>query len=284
MVIRGRTGPSRRRAFHLTEILPRIHLREDRATPEGAHHQQQFEILWRSLTSGKEEIANQGKGGQPVQGGGEEDAEESCTYCGRALDDPAEELEENHVQVPIPCAHDGLVHGRCMLDHAEHLARGHADPRPCVACRSAWLGGNRPPHPAALARGQPMSWQGERWVAVRSAFQFAPLFQRGVPGPWLASYATTGVYSTFELMGGSQLPRSCCAPCFAMRCACLERHTSIFPNQVNGKQLPASTVFCSLRTPYNRRTSCSDFRMEVFTSDFTSSNICRASALNVKSA
>ena len=74
VVIRGRTGPSRRRTFHLTEILPRVHLRYDRAAAEGAHHQQQLEILWRSLTSGNKEAADQGQGGQSVQGGGQEGA------------------------------------------------------------------------------------------------------------------------------------------------------------------------------------------------------------------
>ena len=173
------------------------------------------------MTSGNEDTADQVKGGQPVQGGGEEDADESRTYCGRALDDSAGVSEDNHVQVPLPCAHGGLVHARWMLDCVEHLARGRADPKPCVAPHSAWPGGNRSPHPAALARGLPMSGHGERWAVVRSALQFAPLFQRGVPGPGPASYATTGVYSTFlslwyVLMGGAQLPCSCCAPCFTM--------------------------------------------------------------------
>ena len=118
VVIRGRTGPSRRRPFYLTEMLPRIHSRFDRATAESARHQQQLEILWRSLTSGNEETADQGEGGQLVQGGGAEDAEESCTYCGRALDNSAGESEDIHVQVPIPCAHGGLVRVHCMLDRA----------------------------------------------------------------------------------------------------------------------------------------------------------------------
>ena len=92
------------------------------------------------------------------------------------------------------------MHARCTLDRAQHLARGHADPRPCVVCRSAWPESNRPPHPAALAKRLPMSGQRERWAAVRSALQFARLFQRGILRPGPASYATTGVYSTFELM------------------------------------------------------------------------------------
>ena len=80
------------------------------------------------------------------------------------------------------------MHARCMLDRAEHLTRRHADPRLCVAFRSA------------LAGGLPMSGQGRRWAAVRSALQFALLFRWDAPGPGPASYATTGVYSTFELM------------------------------------------------------------------------------------
>ena len=44
---------------------------------------------------------------------------------------------EEDARVPVPCAHGGFVHTLCMLDCAENLARGYADPRPCVACRSA---------------------------------------------------------------------------------------------------------------------------------------------------
>lgn len=200
MVIRGRTGPSRRRTLHLTDILPNIHLRYDRATAEGAHHQKQLETRWRSLTSDNEETSDQGEGGQLVQGGGENDAEEPCTYCGRALDDSAEDSEDNHEQVPRPCAHGGLLHACCMLDRAEHLARGYADPRRCIASRSAWPGGNRPPHPVALARGLPIAEQGQMWAVVRGALQFVALFQRGVPGPGAASYATASAHSTFDIM------------------------------------------------------------------------------------
>ena len=60
------------------------------------------------------------------------------------------------------------MHARCMLDRAEHLARRHADPRPCVACRLAWPGGNRPLHPPALARGVSMFGHEKRPAAVRS--------------------------------------------------------------------------------------------------------------------
>ena len=57
VAIRGGTGVSRRKTFRLTAIVPRIHMRYDRASPDGAHQQRQLETLWRSLTSGVEEAA-----------------------------------------------------------------------------------------------------------------------------------------------------------------------------------------------------------------------------------
>ena len=58
LAIRDGTGVSRRRTFRPTVIVPKIHMRYDRATPDGAHQQRQLEILWRSLTSGLEEAAS----------------------------------------------------------------------------------------------------------------------------------------------------------------------------------------------------------------------------------
>ena len=43
-IIEG-TGPPRRRAFLLTEIVPRIHMRFDSATHRGAHQQRQLEMF-----------------------------------------------------------------------------------------------------------------------------------------------------------------------------------------------------------------------------------------------
>ena len=192
MAFRGGTGPSRRRALLVTEIVPRIHVRYDRATDRGAHHQRRLEILGRSVDSDVKENADQHEGDQHVHGGWGDDAEASCTYCRRALDDSAGESGDSKVRVPIPRAHRGSVHARCMLDRADHIARGHIGPRPCVACQSAWLKGSRPPHPAELARGLPMTEQGVKWAAVRSALQFAALLQRGDLGTEPASYVTTG--------------------------------------------------------------------------------------------
>ena len=110
-----------------------------------------------------------------MQGERENDAEASCTYCSRALVDSDGQSGDSHVRVPIPCTHGGFVHARCMLDRAERIARGYADPRPCIVCQSVWPGGTRPPHPAELARGLPMTELGERWTAVGRALQFAAL-------------------------------------------------------------------------------------------------------------
>ena len=121
----------------------------------------QLEPLWRSLASGIEKVADQSEGRQLMQGGGKEDRDESCYYYGRGPEDSAGESEANNVQVPIPHAHGGLGHTRCRRYHAKHLTRGHADPRPCVACRSACPGENRPPHQAALVGGLPMAGHGQ---------------------------------------------------------------------------------------------------------------------------
>ena len=87
-----------------------------------------------------------------------------------------------------------------MLDQADRIAGGHADPRPSVACQSAWSGGNPSPDPPELARGLPITELGGRWAAVRRALQFAALLQRDALGTEPASYVTTGVHNSFELM------------------------------------------------------------------------------------
>ena len=79
---------------------------------------------------------NHSESDQQVQGSAGVEVEASCTYCGRARDDSKGGAGDNHMRVPIPCPHGGYVHVCCMLERAEHLARGHADPRFCVAYRS----------------------------------------------------------------------------------------------------------------------------------------------------
>ena len=141
VAIRGRTGPPRRRAFLFIDIMPRIHMRYDRATDRGAHQQRQFEILWRSGNSCVGEVVNRHEGDQYVHGGRGEGAKASYTYCGRALDDSAGQSGGRHVRVSIPCAHGGSVHARCMLDRADRIARGHTDPRPTGSVPISVAGG-----------------------------------------------------------------------------------------------------------------------------------------------
>lgn len=49
----------------------------------------------------------------------------------------------NHIRVPFPCVHVGLVHVPFMSERAGRIARGHADPKPYVASPSEWAGGSR---------------------------------------------------------------------------------------------------------------------------------------------
>ena len=87
VAIRQGNGPPRRRTFRLTEITPRIQQRFDGATEWGANRQGQLARFLRSAISDGEEAMNHGENDQEVQGSAGEEAEASCTYCGRALDD-----------------------------------------------------------------------------------------------------------------------------------------------------------------------------------------------------
>ena len=61
-----------------------------------------------------------------------------CIYCGRGLENSVGDSEVGHLWSTIACAHGEYVHATCMLDRTERLACGHADPQPCVLCRSEW--------------------------------------------------------------------------------------------------------------------------------------------------
>ena len=198
------------------------------------------------------EVANRYEGGQHAHGGRGDGAEAACTYRSRALYDSAGESGDSHVLVPIPCAHEGFVHVRCMLYQADRVASGHTDPRPCVACQSAWAEGIRPPHPPELTRGLPTTERGGRWAAGSSAIQIAALLQQGDLGTEPARYVATGVHNTFELIVSTlgRSPFSSFVPCpfSVMRWTYLKGLTSIFPVQENGRWLPPTTVRCSPRT------------------------------------
>ena len=145
VAIREGNGPPRWRTFLLTQIPPPVHQRYDGATEWGAHRRGQLAKYRRSAISEVEEVANQRENDQRVERRAVKEAEASCTYCGRALDDSTGESGENHMRVPVTCPYSRLVHVHCILERAGRIARGHVDPRSCVTCRSDWAGGSRPP-------------------------------------------------------------------------------------------------------------------------------------------
>ncbi|CAN0588523.1 unnamed protein product, partial [Laminaria digitata] len=105
---------------------------------------------WRSAILEEEEAPDLTQNQQTGRRAREE-AETACTYCGLVLAELTAGSGNIHMRVPVPCPHGGFVHSSCMLERADRLARGHIDPRSCVACRSEWAGGRRPLHPAELA-------------------------------------------------------------------------------------------------------------------------------------
>ena len=92
------------------------------------------------------------------------------------------------------------MHARCMRGRAEQLVSGHADPQPCVACRSEWRARNRPLHPAELAEDLSRPRPGGRWSAVAGALQFAEFLEEDAPRLDPASFVTTVSHDTFEEM------------------------------------------------------------------------------------
>ena len=88
----------------------------------------------------------------------------------------------------IPCAYCGRA------------LSGHANPQPCVACRSEWPARNRALHPAELAEDLPRLHPAERWPAVAEILQFPELLEEDGPRLAPASYVTTGSHDTFEEM------------------------------------------------------------------------------------
>ena len=161
------------------------------------------------------------------------------------------------MRVLVPCPYGGLVHVRCMLERADHIARGHADPRSCIACRSEWAGGIRPAYPTELARGLPMTKPRGRWAALRSVIQFADLARR----PGSDRYLTTSVYSSFELMvrahGKSPTSSFLLSSLFSDALGLPRGAILIALARGNGKRLLVASVRCSLHSASNHRLSCS---------------------------
>ena len=92
------------------------------------------------------------------------------------------------------------MRARCMLDRAERLASGHADPQPCVAYRSEWSARNQSLRPAELAEDLPRPHPQRRWSALAGPQQFAKLLEEDGPRLKSAIFVTTGSHDTFEEM------------------------------------------------------------------------------------
>lgn len=135
-----------------------------------------------------------------IEGREGEEAEASCTYGGRALDDSAGGAGENRMRVPVPCPHEGI--GARPL----HVGASGADRarvcRPQVHCHVPLrVGGGKldPPSGGGYWRStNDRAWGGG--AALRTTIQFANLLQRKAPGPGPASLLTTGGHSPFELL------------------------------------------------------------------------------------
>ena len=164
-----------------------------------------------------------------------------------------------------------------MMDRADRIARGLADPRPCVACPSAWPGGIRPPHPAELAKGLPMTELGGRWAAVKRGLQFVALLQRDAPGTEPDSRVTTGVHNTFELMATARSRKATSSSVFCSLFGdgvdlpqenCLD-----FPRKRGWEE--AAAHYRTLFVAYIIRPQefCSDSQIGGYTLDFTSKSI-----------
>ena len=125
---------------------------------------------------------------------------ESCSYCGWALDDPYGGMVGMNTPVQISCEHGGQVHGHYVLERAERTALGNADPRPCLAWQSEWPLGRRPPHPVELAREIPgLEEEDEVTVDVRGPTIYDES-RSGILQLDQTEYQSTGVFNTFEDM------------------------------------------------------------------------------------
>lgn len=167
VTIGGGTGPPRRRTFLLTysKTLPRIHLWYDRTSDRGIYQQRQSGILWRSVSSGAEEIVTRTKAASKCKEGTEMTPKHRAPLAALLQIILLESRGAATCEYPSRAVHGGFVHARCVLDRVDRIARGHVDPRFWVVCPSAWPEGSRPTRRVELARGLPMSEQeeGGRW-------------------------------------------------------------------------------------------------------------------------
>ena len=176
-----------------------------------------------------------------------------------------------------------------MLDRAERLASGHADPQPCVECRSEWSARNRPLHPAELAENLPRPRPGGRWSAVAGALQFAELLEEDAPRLDPATYVTTGSRDTFEEVmrthGSSPTFSFLLCSLFGDVLGLPQGAYLDFPRPREWRAAAGHyREKSSPRTASARRMMCSDFRIEGSTSYLMSKSSWRTSTRRGRTA
>ena len=107
-----------------------------------------------------------------------------------------------NIPVQVPCEHGRRVHDHFMLECAEFIALGNADPRLCLTCQSEWPLGRRPLHPAEFAREIPGFEDEEdgRWSRTYDAQRFATRVVRASLQLDQTEDQSTCVYNTFKDM------------------------------------------------------------------------------------
>lgn len=107
-----------------------------------------------------------------------------------------------------------------------------------------------PPHPVKMARQLSMSEAERRWAVVRGALQFANLLRLSVPRLTSASWVTTSLHSTLDLMvrtlGKSPTSAFRLSSLFSDDQGCLREVILRLPARGIGKNLSADTMCCSL--------------------------------------
>ena len=178
-------------------------MRIDGAASGGGSQQLRIARLWEDVTPGTGDEGDERDGGWRLRGRPViKVRDKPCAYCGRALDDPIDGLEGMNAPVRVPCDHGGRVHGLCMLERADLIACGSADPRPRIACQSEWPLGKRPPNPAELAGAMAANEEEAdgRWPRTFEALRFSTIVSQEPSQLDQTEYRSTGVYNTLEDM------------------------------------------------------------------------------------
>ena len=128
--------------------------------------------------------------------------DEPCASCGQALDDPIDGLGGMNANGTGTVRRSRAgTRPLCMLERADRIACGSADPRPCLACQSEGPLGRRPPHQAELAGAMVANEEADgRWPTTFDAIPFSTIVGQESSQLDQTEFQNTGVYNTFEDM------------------------------------------------------------------------------------